>query len=95
MTGPEGEIAPGWWTTLEVDAPSRLLIEDGFSRPDGEPDPEMPTMRLEVSFDAIDSGTRMTIVARFTDLEQLEKVTAMGMVEGMTGALGQIDALLA
>lgn len=94
MTGPEGEIAPGWWTTLEVDAPNRLLIEDGFSQPDGEPDPEMPTMRLEVSFDAIDTGTRMTIVTRFTDLEQLEKVTAMGMVEGMTGALGQIDALL-
>ncbi|WP_071285603.1 SRPBCC family protein [Mycolicibacterium llatzerense] len=94
MTGPEGEIAPGWWTTLEVDAPNRLLIEDGFSQPDGEPDPEMPTMRLEVSFDAIDPGTRMTIVTRFTDLEQLEKVTAMGMVEGMTGALGQIDALL-
>ena len=94
MTGPAGEIAPGWWTTLEVDAPSRLLIEDGFSKPDGEPDPAMPTMRLEVSFDAIDSGTRMTIVTRFTDLEQLEKVTAMGMVEGMTGALGQIDALL-
>ncbi len=52
-------------------------------------------MRLEVSFDATDTGTRMTIVTRFTDLEQLEKVTAMGMVEGMTGALGQIDALLA
>ncbi|OKH77918.1 polyketide cyclase [Mycobacterium sp. ST-F2] len=95
MTGPEGEKAPGWWTTLEVDAPTRLLIEDGFSQPDGEPDPEMPTMRLEVSFDAIDSGTRMTIVARFTDLDQLEKVAAMGMIEGMTGALGQIEALLA
>lgn len=94
MTGPKGEIAPGWWTTLEVEAPTRLLIADGFSQPDGEPDPYMPTMRLEVSFDAIDTGTRMTILTRFTDVEQLEKVAAMGMVEGMTGALGQIDALL-
>lgn len=97
MTGPNGERAPGWWTTVETDAPSRLVIDDGFSRPDGEPDPEMPTMRLEVTFDALDDGTRtrMTILARFADLEQLEKVTAMGMVEGMTGALGQIDAILA
>jgi uncharacterized protein YndB with AHSA1/START domain len=48
-----------------------------------------------VSFDTVGGGTRMTILTRFTDLDQLEKVAAMGMVEGMTGALGQIDALLA
>jgi uncharacterized protein YndB with AHSA1/START domain len=95
MTGPEGEKAPGWWRTVETRAPHRLVFEDGFSRPDGEPDPDMPTMRLEVSFDTVDGGTRMTILTRFTDLDQLEKVAAMGMVEGMTGALGQIDALLA
>jgi uncharacterized protein YndB with AHSA1/START domain len=97
MTGPEGEHAPGWWTTLETDAPNRLLIEDGFSLPDGEPDPDMPTMRLEATFDPLGDGsrTRMTILARFVDLAQLEKVAAMGMVEGMTGALGQIDAILA
>jgi uncharacterized protein YndB with AHSA1/START domain len=95
MTGPEGEHAPGWWCTVETQPPHRLVVEDGFSRPDGEPDLDMPTMRLEVSFEAVEGGTRMTILTRFTDAEQLEKVTAMGMVEGMTGALGQIDALLA
>lgn len=95
MTSPDGQTAPGWWTTLETDPPNRILIEDGFSLPDGEPDPDMPTMRLDVLFDAIATGTRMTILARFTDIGQLEKVAAMGMVEGMTGALGQIDALLA
>lgn len=96
MTGPDGEIASGWWTTVVTDAPSRLVIEDGFSLPDGEPDRGMPTMRLEVTFDAIGDGgrTRMRILAQFEDLDQLEKVAAMGMVEGMTGALGQIDAIL-
>ncbi|MDH6243844.1 SRPBCC domain-containing protein [Mycobacterium sp. OTB74] len=94
MTGPEGEKAPGWWRTVETQPPHRLVVEDGFSRPDGEPDLDMPTMRLEVSFEGVDGGTRMTILTRFTDAEQLEKVTAMGMVEGMTGALSQIDALL-
>jgi uncharacterized protein YndB with AHSA1/START domain len=94
MTGPEGENAPGWWTTVSTEPPVRLVVEDGFSGPDGEPDPGMPTMRMEVSFEPIDSGTRMTILTRFTDIVQLEKVAAMGMVEGMTQALGQIDALL-
>jgi uncharacterized protein YndB with AHSA1/START domain len=52
---------------------------------------------LEVRLDPLDDGarTRMTILTRFEDLDQLEKISAMGMVEGMTGALGQIDALLA
>ncbi|MEZ0051111.1 uncharacterized protein YndB with AHSA1/START domain [Mycobacterium sp. MAA66] len=95
MTGPEGEKAPGWWTTISTKPPAALVVEDGFSGPDGEPDHAMPTMRMEVSFEAVDSGTRMTILTRFTDIEQLEKVAAMGMVEGMTGALGQIDAVLA
>jgi hypothetical protein len=50
-----------------------------------------------VTFDVIGGSgrTRMTILTRFEDLEQLEKVAAMGMVEGMTGALSQIDAIVA
>jgi uncharacterized protein YndB with AHSA1/START domain len=95
MTGPDGEKAPGWWRTIATEPSAALVVEDGFSEPDGEPDPDMPTMRMEVSFEPIDGGTRMTILTRFTDIEQLEKVSAMGMVEGMTQALGQIDALLA
>lgn len=93
MTGPDGEKAPGWWTTISTEPSVRLVVEDGFSGPDGEPDPAMPTMRMEVSFEPTESGTRMTVLTRFTDIEQLEKVAAMGMVEGMTQALGQIDAL--
>ena len=95
MTGPDGEKAPGWWTTISAEPPTALVVEDGFSLADGEPDPAMPTMRLEVAFEPIDGGTRLTILTRFTDIEQLEKVAAMGMVEGMTQALGQVDALLA
>jgi uncharacterized protein YndB with AHSA1/START domain len=95
MTSPDGQKAPGWWRTVVTEPPIRLVIEDGFSGPDGEPDEQMPTMRLEVSFEPVAAGTRMTILTRFTDIGQLEKVAAMGMVEGMTQALGQIDAVLA
>lgn len=97
MTGPEGEKSPGWWATVEVDAPHSLVVDDGFSQPDGEPDPAMPTMRMHVSLEGLDDGsrTRMTILTRFESLDQLEKVSAMGMVEGMTQALGQIDGILA
>ena len=48
-----------------------------------------------VTFESVEGGTRMTAVTRFTDLGQMETMLAMGMQEGMTQAIGQIDALLA
>ena len=48
-----------------------------------------------VTFEAVDGGTRMTAVTRFVDVEQMETMLGMGMQEGMTAAVGQIDALLA
>ena len=55
----------------------------------------MPTLRMTVSLDELGSGTRMTVVTSFGTLEELEKLSAMGMAEGLTEAAGQIDALLA
>jgi hypothetical protein len=43
----------------------------------------------------IPAGTRMTITSTFPTLEAMEQMVAMGMLEGMAGALGQIDAILA
>jgi hypothetical protein len=36
----------------------------------------------------------MTAVIQFLDLAQMEMMIGMGMAEGMTQAIGQIDALL-
>ena len=36
----------------------------------------------------------MTAVTRFTDSAQMQTMLGMGMQEGMTQAIGQIDALL-
>lgn len=95
MTGPEGEKAGGWWQITAIDAPHRLEFDDGFAGEDGEPDTEMPTIHAVVTLEATGAGTRMTTVSTFTSLEDLEKLTAMGMEEGMREAMGQIDAVLA
>ncbi len=55
----------------------------------------MPVTRMRVVLDEIPSGTRMRLTATFASAEQMEQVVAMGMVEGMTEAMGQIDAVLA
>lgn len=96
MTGPEGERYPGWWRIVEVASPRRLRFEDGFSDDEGAPNPAMPTTTTDVELaDRAGGGTTMTITARFASLAAMEQLMAMGMDEGMTLALGQMDALLA
>lgn len=95
MTGPEGEKARGWWEITAVDAPTRFEFDDGFSGEDGEPDNVMPSTHAVVTLEKVGEKTRMTTVSSFTTLEQLEQLVKMGMVEGMSLAMGQIDELLA
>ncbi len=95
MTGPDGRTAPGWWEFLTVDGPRSLSFIDGFANEDGTPDPLMPDSRTEITIEPIPDGSRMTMVSRFGDAEQMQQLTEMGMVEGMTAALEQIDGILA
>ena len=96
MTGPEGEQAHGWWTFLGVDEPRSIELEDGFADETGQPVPDMPTTRMRVQLEEVGTATtRMTLVSEFATVEQMEQLTSMGMVEGLTQALGQLDELLA
>jgi uncharacterized protein YndB with AHSA1/START domain len=95
MTGPEGDQPRGWWQVLAVEPPHRLEFEDGFADGAGEPDPNMPTTITRVSLTELEDGaTTMTIETTFPTLEAMQKMVAMGMEEGMTLAVGQIDSLL-
>ena len=96
MTGPAGDKAGGWWQILEIDPPRSLSFRDGFSRQDGTPDPDFPEMVVHVAIEDIGAGrTRMSILSRFPTPAAMEQLTALGMVEGLTEAVGQIDAILA
>lgn len=94
MTGPDGEKLPGWWTIVAVDEPNSLTLDDGFATESGEPDPNMPIAGMTVTLDEIDSGTRMTIISRFESEEGMQQMLDMGMKEGMTAAMGQIEGIL-
>jgi uncharacterized protein YndB with AHSA1/START domain len=96
MTGPEGDEHHGWWKVVAVDEPNRLELVDGFADADGNPNDAMPTSQFTVSFTELPSGaTRMVIETRFPSRAAMEQMTEMGMEEGMSAALGQIDAILA
>jgi uncharacterized protein YndB with AHSA1/START domain len=96
MTGPEGDKPHGWWQVLSVDPPKRLEFKDGFADESGAPNDAMPTMVMVVNLSERDGGgTVMTIETQFPSLEAMEELLSMGMEEGMAGAMGQIDGILA
>ncbi|MGH2842619.1 MAG: SRPBCC family protein [Solirubrobacteraceae bacterium] len=94
MTGPHGETSRGWWRIDAIDKPHRIEFANGLAGEDGEPVPDLQPMNGHVTFEPIGTGTRMTAITNFTDTEQMHKMLAMGMQEGMTEAVGQIDELL-
>jgi uncharacterized protein YndB with AHSA1/START domain len=94
MTGPGGETPRGWWRIDAIDKPRRIEYANGLAGEDGEPMPGVEPMSGFVTFEPFESGTRMTAVTRFVNVDQMETMLGMGMQEGMTQAIGQIDALL-
>ena len=96
MTGPEGDQPRAYWKVLEVDPPRRLVFLDGLANADGTPNADIPETVQRVSITAIDDRrTRMLVENVFASQAAMEQLLAMGMEEGLTGAMGQIDAILA
>ncbi len=95
MTGPDGTKAHGWFRYLAIEPLSRIEVEDGFADEHDVPNPDMPTMRMVFSFHEMPNGSRFQCVTTFTSTEAMESLVSMGMVEGMSSAMGQIDAVLA
>lgn len=95
MTSPEGEKFCGFWNVLEVDEPNGFTIEDGFADQDFNPAPNMPVSRNVFAFTERDGSTVATYTSTFETAEGLQQVLDMGVIEGSTGAINQIDDLLA
>jgi uncharacterized protein YndB with AHSA1/START domain len=96
MTGPEGDQPRGFWDIQESDPPRSLLVSDGFANEDGTPNTEWPMGQLRVTIEEVATGrTRMSIVNTYASTETMEKLLAMGEEQGLTEAVGQIDAILA
>ncbi len=95
MTSPEGEKYGGWWQVTAVDEPTSFAFDDGFADQDLEPNPELPVSHNVYRFEETEGETKATYVATFETAEGLQQVLDMGMVEGATLAINQIDEVLA
>ena len=95
MTSPEGERFAGFWDITEVNEPKEFSFDDGFADLDFNPNPDMPVGKNVFTFTEHDGGTRATYVSTNATAEDLQMVLDMGMIEGATAAINQIDELVA
>jgi uncharacterized protein YndB with AHSA1/START domain len=96
MTGPDGDQPRGYWEIVEAVAPHRLVFRDGFANADGTPNRELPISQVRVAIAEAGSGrTQMSIESIFPDAAAMEQLLGFGMEQGLTEAVGQIDAILA
>jgi uncharacterized protein YndB with AHSA1/START domain len=95
MTSPDGDKFAGYWQITAVEEPTSLAFDDGFADLDFNPNPGLPVSKNVYTFAEHDAGTRAVYVSTFESAEALQKVLDMGIVEGATSAINQIDDLLA
>ena len=95
MTGPDGEKYGGYWDITTVDEPTSFAFLDGFADADLNPNPDMPVSECTFTFTERNGGTRAVYVSKFASAEGLQQVLDMGVVEGSTLAINQIDDLIA
>jgi uncharacterized protein YndB with AHSA1/START domain len=95
MTGPDGGRYGGLWRITAVNPPKSLDFVDVFADENGAPVEGMPANTVQMVLSEHGGGTRMELRSTFDTREQMDQIIGMGAVEGMTAAIGQIDALIA
>lgn len=95
MTGPEGDRSAGYWEYLTVQEGRSFEVLDGFAGEDGQPNEQMPSMRMIFTFEETAGGSRLRTVTYFNTAQELEQLLEMGMEEGTKAAMAQIDEVLA
>ncbi len=94
MTGPQGDKHAGYWDITAVDEPNGFTFDDGFADLDFNPNPDLPVSTNVFTFADRDGGTRATFVSTYQTVEALQQVLNMGVIEGASAAINQIDALV-
>ena len=94
MTARTATSTPRYSQITAVDEP-RSFPSSRLRRPGLQPGPGLPVSRNVYTFAEHDGGTRATYVSTFESAEALQQVLDMGVVEGASSAINQIDDLVA
>lgn len=95
MVGPDGEKHWARNDYKTITAPESFAALDAFCDENGNVNMDFPRAKWHSVFTEQDNGTTLvTIQTKYDKPEDLEQVLAMGMQEGFTAALENLDELL-
>lgn len=94
MTGPDGATYPGMFRVRTVEEPSLLEFDDVFTDADYAPTAG-PTSHSSYTFTEHDGGTRVVYTSVYDSAEAMQQILDMGVEEGLTQAIDQIDDVVA
>ncbi len=94
MVGPEGEEHWGRMDFISIQHHKKFVAQDVFCDADGNPNSELPSASFTTSFREAGDHTIVNIITKYPSDEQLEQVINMGMKEGLTMAMENLDELL-
>jgi uncharacterized protein YndB with AHSA1/START domain len=95
MTGPDGAK---YWSRVEYRAITdgvSFEYDDYFSDEQGGKSAALPATRVRIEFDEDGAETRVTSTLKFTSVDDLRKLVAMGFEEGFASQCDKLDRLLA
>ena len=95
MEGPEGERHYCRADYKKISEERSFEALDAFCSPEGVVNTSMPRTEWETQFESEGNTTFVNVHLTYKSLDDLEKVLAMGMKEGFTMALENLDELLA
>lgn len=95
MTSPEGERFGGYMEFTAVERPTSFAFRDGFADAEGNPNPQMPVAESTYVFESNGTGTKAVFTSVYESADALQVVLDMGVEEGATSAINQIDDFLA
>jgi uncharacterized protein YndB with AHSA1/START domain len=95
MVGPEGEEHWAVVSYLTVDHQKGYTAIDAFTDTDGNINTQFPQAKWDCSFEEKGDHTLVTSLVVYQNLAELETILQMGLQEGLTLALGNLDELLA
>ena len=94
MVEPQGQE---YWSRIDyltIDPISNYTARDGFSDETGAVNPDLPRSNWDVTFSDAAERTLVVTIVTYASAEDLEKVIAMGLKDGLASTLERLDKLL-
>lgn len=79
----------------QIDEPNQFIYSDYFSDADGNVSPDLPPSTITMIFEEFEGKTKLHSRSEFNSAEDLQKVIAMGMEQGITETWDRLAEYLA